>query len=104
MTTTITEVVYLGYDNTIDLLLEADGVAVDLVNVNRAVLTFGAYTIDSDVTANIFTWTGLGVTGKMRIKLGGQSIVSGTYKATLVLYDVINTNGIRWPVFLLVAE
>ena len=43
----MSEIVYLTHDNTIDLLLKADGVVQDLSSVTKITATFGATTITS---------------------------------------------------------
>ena len=102
----ITEHVYLGHDNTIDLLLTADGAAVDLSAVTRMTLELDATVIDSDPeeSPDAFDWD-TGTTGKLVLALGGETITAGTYeKATLTVYDPTNTDGIVWGQFNLVVH
>lgn len=91
-----TEVVYLGRDNTVDLLLKADGSAQDLSGVTRMVLVVGDAEIDSDA----FDWD-TGTTGKVVLALGDETISEGTYTAWLVVYDGSNPDGIVWGSFTL---
>lgn len=93
------EKVYLGNDNTLDLILKEDGVAVSLASVTKMTLTFGSTIIDSSVvgagSGNVFDWTeGSGV---LKLKLGAQSISTRMYSAVkLTVFDAGNTNGIVW--------
>jgi len=99
----ITEIVYLGHDNTIDLLLKADGSAVDLSAVTRMTLEVDSTVIDSAVSTDAFDWD-TGVTGKLILALGGESITAGAYKATLTVYDPDNADGLVWSQFNLVVH
>ena len=98
-----TEYVYDGHDKTIDLLLKADGVAVDLSEVSRMTLEVGSATIDSDVSGSAFDWD-TGVTGKIILALGGEGLTAGAHRATLIVYDPLNTNGIVWGTFKLIVR
>lgn len=98
-----TENVYLGHDNTIDLLLKADGVAVDLSAVTRMTLEVGDDTVDSGESPDAFDWD-TGTTGKVILNLGGESLTPRTYRATLTVYDPDNTNGIIWGKFKLIVQ
>ena len=92
-----TEHIYNGRDNTIDLLLKADGSAVDLSSITRMVLydVAGGWTVDSDESSGSFDWT-TGTTGKVIIDAGGAGITAGDYWVKLRVYDATNTNGIVW--------
>ena len=95
----ITEIIYDGHDNTIDLLLKADEVATDLSSVTRMTLDVDTTTIvDSAISGECFDWS-TGVTGKVILALGGEGIDGGLYRAKLTLYDAINTDGIVWGEF-----
>jgi len=98
-----TEIVYDGHDNTIDLLLKADGVAQDLSAVTRMTLEVSDTTIDSDVSGSAFDWD-IGTTGKIILALGAESLTAGTYIATLTVYDGDNTDGIVWGSFKLIVR
>lgn len=90
-----TEIAYIGHDNTIDLQLLEDNVAVDLSGVTRMTLQFGDTLMDSDVHAGVFDWSA--GNGVLEIALQGQSITANEYYDTqLIVYDAINTNGIVW--------
>jgi hypothetical protein len=100
------EIVYLGHDNRIDIILKADGSAVDLSSVTRMTLSFDSLLIDSDNgDLDPIQWVKAGyVTGEVRISLGGQSIPAGDYRAALVVYDPSNPNGIVWGLLLIQIE
>ena len=102
----ITEVFYLGHDNTIDLLLKADGQAQDLSSVTRMKLVVGSTEIDSATESNVFTWTGTGTTGKVIIDLNeySGSLTAGAYTARLIVYDPTNSDGIVWGEFVLYVK
>ena len=98
-----TEIVYNGHDNTIDLLLKADGVAEDLSSVTRMTLEVAGSTIDSDVSGAAFDWA-TGVTGKLILALGDEGLTAGSYRATLTVYDSTNTDGIVWGTFKVIVR
>jgi len=99
---TILETVYNGRDNSVDLLLKADGAAQNLSFVTRMVVMdkAGAWTVDSSTAPTAFDWT-TGTTGKVELSFGGQSITVGTYVCYLIVYDASHTNGINWGEFVL---
>ena len=94
------EVVYLGRDNTIDLLLKSDGSVYDLSSATTIEIIFSGSTVNSDNVPGWFDWTsGSLTTGQVNIRLGdaGASIAAGTvYKAELIIYNSSNTSGIYW--------
>ena len=101
-----TENVYLGRDNTINLILKADGSAVDLTAVTKISITFGTTVIESSngVTDPIL-WVQTGYnTGEIRLKLGAQAIPAGTYQAALIVYEATYPNGIHWGTVRTVVE
>lgn len=93
----IIETVYLGRDNTIDVLLTADDAAVDLSAVTRMVVTEinDEFEIDSDDSPAAFNWD-TGTTGKVVLALGAEDITAGTYVCSLIVYDPTNDDGINW--------
>lgn len=93
----ITEIVYIDRDNTNDLLLKADGEAVDLSSATRMVLIErnGVFTIDSDESASAFDWD-TSTTGKVLLTLGHEDVAAGAYVCDLIVYDPTNTNGVNW--------
>ena len=98
----ITETVYLGHDNTVDLLLKEDGAAQDLSSVTRMTLAVGTVTVDSDDDADAFDWD-TGTTGKVVLDIGDQELVRGKHRAELVVYDPTHTNGVVWGEFYLIV-
>ena len=98
-----TERTYAGHDNTIDLLLKANGVAQNLSGVTRMTLEVSTKTVDSDVSGDAFDWD-TGTTGKVILALGAEGLTEGTWQATLTVYDSSNTNGIVWGTFPLIVE
>jgi len=98
-----TEVVYLGHDNTIDLLLKADGTAQDLSGVTKITATFGDTLVEStDPAGGPITWNQDGYdTGEIRLALGGQPINPGVYSVPITAYDPINTDGVFWGLVLI---
>jgi len=98
-----TEVTYLGHDNTIDLLLKADDIAQDLSSVTRMTLEVDSVTINSAISGSAFDWN-TGVTGKLILALGDESLIAGEYRATLTVYDPTNTDGIVWGSFKLIVR
>jgi len=93
------EVVWLGRDNTVDLILKADGSAHDLSSATTIEVVFSGVTLSSTTNSSWFDWTSEGLTtGEVNLKLGsaGSSISPGTYDAELIVYDSDYTNGIMW--------
>ncbi len=95
-----TEYVYLGRDNSIDLLLKADGVAADLASVTKITASFkGTLVSSTNSTAGAIRWSGAGyATGEIRLFLGSQTIPAGRYDVPIVVYDPANTSGVQWMV------
>ena len=98
------EYIYLGHDNTVDLLLKADNqdglgsVAIDLENVTKITLSFGDVLIESIDKANgVITWDQVGyAVGEIRIDIGGEAIPADAYRVSIVVYDASATDGIVW--------
>ena len=92
------EYIYLGHDNTIDLILKADGTAQDLSGVTKITATFGSTLIEStDKASGLITWDQSGYdTGEIRLDLGQQSLTADTYTVPIVVYDATYTNGVVW--------
>jgi hypothetical protein len=102
-TTTTTEFVYVGRDNTIDLMLKEDGVIVELhETVTRMDLKFSDRIYEDQYITSVdyptaFDWVTRGEEGIVILKLGGIELTSGKdTKVELIVYDTINTNGIVW--------
>lgn len=93
------ERVWHGRDNTIDLILKADGSAVDLSGTTRVDLVLGATFISATgASTQMITWAAAGYdTGEVRIALGAATHISpGRYEGTLIVYDAASTRGIVW--------
>jgi hypothetical protein len=102
-TEVVTEYVYVGRDNTIDLLLKADGVVIALdaavtkMEMKFSSRLFGAEYINSESNPGVFDWDTKGADGIVIIALGGLAITAGKdSKVELIVYDNVNTNGIVW--------
>lgn len=91
------ETVYNGRDNTIDLLLKADGVAQDLSTVTRMVVAEqdDAFSVDSATSPDAFDWA-TGTTGVVVFAFGGEGITAGYHQCRLIVYDPTNANGVVW--------
>jgi hypothetical protein len=92
------EIAYLGHDNSIDIVLKADGVAEPLDSITKMTLTFGTKLISSDNgETDPIRWKKVGYqTGEVRLFLGDQVISPGSYKAPLIIYDSGDAEGIVW--------
>ena len=96
-----TEIVYLGRDNRIDLLLKANGAAADLASVTRMDLVVGSLTITSANEAGApIRWAREGYgAGEVRMSLGQVDDLAASpnaYAGTLVVFDASNQHGIVW--------
>jgi len=93
---TITEIFYLTRDNTVDLILKADGVVVDLTAVTKVeVLDTGcAWSVSSEDSPTAFDIGG--IDGKLILKFGNEPIAAGTYRCQIILYDPSNLDGVVW--------
>lgn len=99
-----TEIVYLGHDNTIDLLLKRrvppsrTASAIDLTPVTKITVTIGGVLVDSDDSGAPILWAESSYeTGEVRIDASGYSIPSGLHTdCPIIVYDTTNTDGIVW--------
>jgi hypothetical protein len=95
------ELIWLGRDNTIDLVLYSNASAVDLAAVTEMRLSLKNTTVIIASTSNttgIIRWgsTSWG-TGEIRIVAGGSTVLTpGRYTATLVVFDPSNSSGVVW--------
>jgi len=102
------EVVYIGRDNTIDLLLKAENdagvsVAQDLSGITQIIIIFNEAVSISSVNneTGLITWAVDGYdTGEIRISLDEDAeanLVDGhLYSVSIVVFDAGNTDGIVW--------
>jgi hypothetical protein len=93
------EIGYLGTDNTIDLLLQSNGSAVDLSGTTSISLKLGTHLITSTNSTADISWAGVGyATGEVRLHLGRIStLTAGIYDAPLSASDASTPNGVVWP-------
>jgi len=94
----IEEHIYLGHDNTIDLLLKANDVAQDLSAVTKITASFDGTLIESeDNESGYIMWNKTGYdTGEIRLNIGDQDLTVGSYVVPIVVYDPTNDTGIVW--------
>lgn len=100
----IKEIVFNNRDNSIDLILEADGSPQSTTNITRIDLVVDGEVIISETNANsgyiIWDQAVTGVKGKVVIRLGrlprGQQMKSGSYPFDLIVFDGGNPKGIVW--------
>jgi hypothetical protein len=92
------EIGYLGADNTIDLLLQSNGSAVDLSGTTSISLVLGTHLITSTNTTASISWNGVGyATGEVRLHLGGLStLTAGIFDASLSASDATTPLGVVW--------
>lgn len=94
------EIIWLGHDNLNDLILKADGVAVDLSGVTEMKIKVeddDLIIVSGNYPGDPILWNGEEFeTGEIRLSLGGQALSTARHKATLVVYDAANPNGISW--------
>jgi len=101
----LTELVFIGRDNAIDVELREDGVAVDLSNVTRVRLelypteqgsTDAPGVVDSSITPAAFDFATDATEGILHILLGGILSDEGAFRARLVTFDPDNPLGLVW--------
>lgn len=94
----LVERVWLNHDNTINLVLKEDGTAIDTSGLTKITVTLGGITFRStNQSGDPIRWNQGGYeTGEIRIDLGGQNLSVGRHKATIVVYDATNIDGIVW--------
>ena len=93
------EIVWLGHDNHIKLILKSCGSAVDLSGTTAMTLNFGGQTLTStNGTDQCMTWNQAGYdTGEAHIHIGSfTSLTAGHFDAVIVVYDPTNASGVVW--------
>lgn len=92
------DLIFLGSDNTNEILLKKDGVPQDLSSVTKIELHFSDGSMVSNTTGSNFPvkWIGTGRTGLIIMQLGGESLTIGDLTAKLLTYDPVNDDGIVW--------
>ena len=97
-----TEKLYLDRDNTVDLILKAEGVAVDLAPVTEIKAVFDQVEIIStDKAAGLITWDQGGYdTGEIRLECADDSTLKsqggGTWDVAIISIDGSNPIGVHW--------
>ena len=103
--TTGREVIWIGKDNTIDLLLKAGGVTQNRTSVTDVKIVFSGMTISSSVSPLLFSGVTDSSGATLTLKLGKVGgLVAGTFDAKLILYDSTNDSGIVWGEIPLVVK
>ncbi len=102
----LVEFAYKGRDNSIDIELREDDVALDITGLTRATLELedqgdaaaALVLVDSSLHANVFDWTTLGASGVLVITLGNMATPPppADYNARLTVYDAVNVKGLVW--------
>ncbi len=100
------EFAYKSRDNSIDVEMREDGVAVDITALTRATLELedqgdpaaALILVDSALHAGVFDWLTQGATGVLIITLGAMATPPppADYNARLTVYDVVNVQGLVW--------
>lgn len=100
MPLTETEMIYLGHQNTIDLILNVDGTAASLSTSTCMKLVLGKDVISSTNGSSTepIKWAQAGyATGEVRICIGGSTLVKpGKYNAVLIVYGATYSSGVVW--------
>ena len=100
---TAVERIYLGRDNTINLLLKADGVAQDLTNVTQIDVVIDDKTTSStNQVTDLIRWVQTGYeTGEIRLSFGTVALSASTVQkpAYVIVYDISHDDGIVWGSF-----
>jgi hypothetical protein len=92
------DVIYLGRDNTNELLLKVDGIGQDLSSVEQIELEFddGATITNTTGGAWPIKWLNQDQIGMVQMQLGGYTITAGERTCRLVTIDPNNQDGIVW--------
>ncbi|MEF3074124.1 hypothetical protein V2P20_03710 [Methylobacter sp. Wu1] len=99
--TRLEETVYLGHDNTIELVLSVDGQAINRTLITRLQLAMGATVLDSDTAPALFDLTRA---DRLVMELGGAGLAAGRHAAALIIYDAGDPNGLVWGDLVLVVK
>jgi hypothetical protein len=92
---TLTETVYLTYDNPIVLQLTSNASAADLSGVTRMVLDCGTLEIDSNTSPAEVAWAGSNVTLVLG-RVAGLAVLSSPVTARLIVYSPSAPHGLLW--------
>jgi len=97
----ITETIYAGRNNTFSLQLVRGGQAINLLSVTGYELTLSnGRVVTSAASPAAFTEKDNGI---VEINIGGllDDTDLGKHNTYLTTFDLVNTNGVRWPDFYL---
>jgi len=88
------EYIYSGRDNIASVTFTQDGSALNLTNTTRVLVQFEGTGVvaDTDVSTPLVSWAS-GAAGTLQFKLGGLGLPVGEYKATIIVFDGVFTNG-----------
>jgi len=90
------EIIWKGYDNTINLLLKEEGSIKVLSGVTQVAAVFDGTSYDSVTYSSYFDWES-GTTGELILKFGQSGVTAGYYPSVeIILYDENNPNGLVW--------
>jgi hypothetical protein len=92
------EYIFNGHDNSNEIILKSDGLAIDLSNVTAMTITFGDLTISSmNGDEDPIRWDKAGYAqGEVRFFLGHSGISEGSHHAPLVVYSEAFPEGYVW--------
>ena len=102
MNSEVVETVFAGHNNVNKLQLKddsADGSTLansDLSGVSKVEIVFdddGGTSYDSTADSSLISYDAGGI---VTLSLGGADLAVGSYKAYFVVYDPLNTDGVRW--------
>ena len=98
----VEEIVYTDRDNTIELSLSTNGVAITHTGITRCQVKVNSTILDSSVTPDYFDFS---QADRIILRFGDAGLVAGTYTAKLYLFDINSIEGLHWGNFrLLVAS
>ena len=89
------EAVYNNSDNKVTLTFTDDGAAIDVSTASKIEVIIGGTTIDTIADSGAFDLSNSNV-GVVKLDFGAKGITSGAYSVRIVVYDIVNTNGIVW--------
>jgi hypothetical protein len=104
ISTVKTEHVWIGSDNSIDLVLQDDSSGVmaasDLSLVTRITLSIGDLVVDSGSDVGTISWE---ADGAVALTLGGvEGLVAGNFICNMTIFGPQYPNGIVWSPFFVI--
>ena len=98
------EIIYLGRDNSIDVVLYQDGSPKNLTGVTDVKVYISGTTISSAASPTLFSGT-TSTTGVISMKFGNAAGLSAAfYDAKMIVYHADYTNGILWGMIPVVVK